>query len=359
MDGSQTFDQPGLRFGVEIELVVKSKSRNHADFRSLAMEICLHLEKSRIPSHVACLSQKADVTKSYQKWIQNSTLPSNPAENLFGVELVSSIFYTQQRHKWIPELRETWRVLESGFEVHATKECSTHVHLSPASGPWTLSAARGVAKEAIFFERCIDGLMPGHRHINPYCTSNRWNAVYGGPDMPQIFDDLSRAESLADLGERMCWCSRDSVHARQTLHQDDFVHPHFRWNLTALTESRTRTIEFRQPPASRNARDTLAWILFAACLTRWASERADAALNPAETPEIADLYRYVGAGAHVSVVPDDMLALLEGLFRSAKPLPAPRHDLKGMTEEEMDELKTEAKRKGMSLEKYKALFAYE
>ncbi|KAL2173779.1 putative amidoligase enzyme-domain-containing protein [Thermothelomyces heterothallicus CBS 202.75] len=330
MAGSQTFDQPGLRFGVEIELVVKKPSHGNLPY----------LEKSRIPSHVACLSQKADVTESYQKWIviKNSTLPSNPAENLFGVELVSSIFYTQQRHKWIPELRETWRVLESGFEVHATKECSTHVHLSPASGPWTLSAARGVAKAAIFFERCIDGLMPGHRRIiNPYCMSNR----------------------LADLGERMCWCSRDSVHARQTLHQDDFVHPHFRWNLTALTESRTRTIEFRQPPASRNARDTLAWILFAACFTRWASERADAAFNPAEMPEIADLYRYVRAGAHVSVVPDDILALLEGLFRSAKPLPAPRHDLKGTTEEEMDELKTEAKRKGMSLEKYnKALFAY-
>ncbi|KAL2188160.1 hypothetical protein L209DRAFT_778073 [Thermothelomyces heterothallicus CBS 203.75] len=295
-----------------------------ADYPQPARQVAM--PRARIPSHVACLSQKADVTESYQKWIviKNSTLPSNPAENLFGVELVSSIFYTQQRHKWIPELRETWRVLESGFEVHATKECSTHVHLSPASGPWTLSAARG-----------------------------------GGPGMAQIFDDLSRAESLADLGERMCWCSRDSVHARQTLHQDDFVHPHFRWNLTALTESRTRTIEFRQPPASRNARDTLAWILFAACFTRWASERADAAFNPAEMPEIADLYRYVRAGAHVSVVPDDILALLEGLFRSAKPLPAPRHDLKGTTEEEMDELKTEAKRKGMSLEKYnKALFAY-
>ncbi|KAL2165901.1 hypothetical protein VTG60DRAFT_3619 [Thermothelomyces hinnuleus] len=333
------YPQPGRQ-------VAMSRARLSCSL-SLALEICLHLEKSRIPSHVACLSQKADVTESYQEWIviQDSTLPSNPAENLFGVELVSPIFYTQQRHIWIPEIRETWRV--------------THVHLSPASGPWTLSAARGVAKAAIFFERCIDVLMPGHRRINPYCMSNRWNAVYGGLDMAQIFDDLSRAESLADLGERMCWCSRDSVHARQTLHEDDFVHPHFRWNLTALTESRTRTIEFRQPPASRNARDTLTWVLFAACFNQWASERADAALNPAETPEVADLYRYVRAGAHVSGVPGDMLALLEGLFRGAKPLPAPRHGLKGMTEEEMDELKTEARGKGMSLEKYKELFAYE
>ncbi|KAL2156626.1 hypothetical protein VTH82DRAFT_1371 [Thermothelomyces myriococcoides] len=328
-------------------------------FLRLGQEICFHLEKAGISNHVARLSQKADATESYKEWIviQDSTLPSSSAENLFGVELVSPIFYTQRKQEWIPEIRKIWRILEERFEVHATRECSTHIHLSPASGPWTLSTARGVAKAAVFFERCIDALMPGHRRINPYCMSNRRNARYGcGMDITQIFDDVNQAESLEDLGERMCWCSRDSVHARQTLHEDDFVHPHFRWNLTALTESRTRTIEFRQPPASRNARDTLTWVLFATCFAQWAAERADAALDPAEPPAIANLYRYVRTGAHANGVQDDMLSLLEGLFRGAKPLPVPRHDLKRMSEEELE---AEATKKRMSLERYKELFAYE
>ncbi|KAL2192923.1 putative amidoligase enzyme-domain-containing protein [Corynascus similis CBS 632.67] len=360
MSTSKSSDTPGLRFGVEIELVVKSKNHLHTTFQSLALEICRHLGKAKVPCHVARLSQKADAAETYQDWtiIEDSTLPSNQAENLFGVELVSPIFYLQQPQIWIPQIQETWRILQRQFEVHATKECSTHVHLSPANRLWTLREAKGIAKAAVFFERCVDALMPGHRRINPYCMSNRWNPGYRDRSMPQIFSDISKAESSENLGERMCWCSKDSVHARQTLHEDDFVHPHFRWNFTALTE-RTRTIEFRQPPASRDASQTVTWVLLAASFAQWASERADLTLDPARTANLEDLHRCLMAGARVSGVLDDMLGLLEGLFWGVKRLPMPRYDLKSMTQEEQDELRREATRMGIPFEKYKELFAYE
>jgi hypothetical protein len=217
-----------------------------------------------------------------------------------------------------------------------------------------LNEAKGIAKAAIFFERCIDALMPGHRRINPYCMSNRWNPEYKQLSIPLIFDDISQADSNLDLGDRMCMCSMDSIHAQNTMHEEDFVHPHFRWNFTTLTE-RTKTIEFRQPPASKDARGTIAWILFAASFAQWASERANTALNPTDTPEIGDLHKYVMAGAQISGVSDDMLSgLLGDLFRDTNRLPVPRHDLKTTTEQELE---LEAQRKRMSLQRYKESFA--
>jgi hypothetical protein len=250
-------------------------------------------------------------------------------------------------------------VLEREFEVHATKECSTHVHLSPANGrPWSLDESKGIAKAAIFFERCIDALMPGHRRINPYCMSNRWNARYNQLSIPRIFSDIAQAESDESLVDALCCCSKDSMHAQLTLHEEDFVHPHFRWNFTSLMD-RKRTIEFRQPPASKDASKTITWVLFATSFAQWASERANTALDPTQTAEIADLYKYVRAGAQLSGVGDVRLGLFQELFRGVKRLPVPRHDLKSITEDENNKLKMEARKRGIQLESYKELFAYE
>ncbi|KAH6845707.1 putative amidoligase enzyme-domain-containing protein [Chaetomium sp. MPI-CAGE-AT-0009] len=355
MSSSRTSNHPGLRFGVEIELVVRSKHQKHNTFSSLASELHQHLSKAKVSSHIGNLVQKSGAAETYQDWtlIQDCTLPSNPAENTFGVELVSPIFYFQQQHIWIDQVQKTWKVLESDFEVHPTNECSTHIHLSPSNGPWSLIEAKGVAKAAIVFERCIDALMPGHRRINPYCMSNRWNPEYSQLSIPPIFNDISQAGDKLELGGRMCMCSKDSIHAQNTLNEEDFVHPHFRWNFTSLTE-RTKTIEFRQPPASKDARGTMTWIIFAVSFAQWASERANMALDPTGAAEIGDLYRYVMAGAQMSGVSDDiLLGLLEDLFRGAKPLPAARHDLKTTTEQEL-ELGAQSKR--MPLQRYKETF---
>jgi hypothetical protein len=254
---------------------------------------------------------------------------------LVGVELVSPIFYFHEKQTWVTQLQNLWKVLSTNFEVHPTKECSTHIHLSPATGSWTLAESKGIAQAAVYFERCIDALLPGHRRINPYCMSNRHNPRYNHLPLPLIFQDISQTESDEALAENMCWCSKDSMHARRTLHEDDFVHPHFRWNFTSLTD-RKRTIEFRQPPASRDVRDTVTWVLCAVCFAQWASERASVGLDPTRPAELAELYKCVMAGARLSGVPDGMLGLLEELFRGVKQLPMARYDLKGITQEEED-----------------------
>jgi hypothetical protein len=174
-----------------------------------------------------------------------------------------------------------------------------------------------------------------------------------------IFQDISQVKSNESLAENMCWCSKDSIHAQNTLHEDDFVHPHFRWNFTPLTD-RKGTIEFRQPPASQDASETMAWVLFAVCFAQWASERASAFLDPTRTAELAELYKCVMVGARLSGVPDGTLqGLLEKLFREAKQLPVARYDLKRITEDEDGGIRMEAHKGGMSSEKFKELFGYE
>jgi hypothetical protein len=91
MSTSRTSHSLGLRFGVEIELVVRSKDKTHATFDNLAEEICQHLRKAKIASHIGDLSQKADAMETYQDWtiIQDLTLPSTPAENLCKLSQVT------------------------------------------------------------------------------------------------------------------------------------------------------------------------------------------------------------------------------------------------------------------------------
>jgi hypothetical protein len=86
MSTSKSSEHLGLRFGVEIELVIRSKSRTHSTFESLASEIRQHLDRAKIASHIGDLSQKptGNVGETYQDWIiiQDSTLPSKPAESI-------------------------------------------------------------------------------------------------------------------------------------------------------------------------------------------------------------------------------------------------------------------------------------
>jgi hypothetical protein len=57
-----------LRFGTELELVVKSKSKskNHATFDALANEVSAHLTAAKVKNHVADLFAKDD--EKYTDW---------------------------------------------------------------------------------------------------------------------------------------------------------------------------------------------------------------------------------------------------------------------------------------------------
>lgn len=84
MSSRRGSDQASLRFGVELELVLRSKSKKHDIFSSLASELHQHLRNAGISNHIGDIAQKAHTTPKYDDWtiIQDSTLPSKPDKNL-------------------------------------------------------------------------------------------------------------------------------------------------------------------------------------------------------------------------------------------------------------------------------------
>ncbi|KAK3295090.1 putative amidoligase enzyme-domain-containing protein [Chaetomium fimeti] len=345
---------PALRFGVEIELIVKSKTKTHADFPGLALELQTHLAAARVSSHIGDVLQKDK--EKYQDWniTEDITLTSAPQRNVFGVELVSPVFLFKNQDAWNSEIRNVWRALERNFDVQATTECSTHVHISPAAGPWALAQLKNIARTTVILERCIDAVMPGHRRINPYCMSNRYNQGYKEFEMSLICSDINKAKNEKVLARHMCWCSKNTLQGAITGATKDFVHPHFRWNFTSALSNK-QTIEFRQPPGSRSALDTILWVLFATSLVRWAVVGAPA-LDPEQPARLETLYSAVKTGAEKNMVRD--VDLLMGIFRGVKQLPEGPSDLKGVSAAEYRKLEAEAVKKGMAFEKYKKLVAY-
>ncbi|KAH6842466.1 putative amidoligase enzyme-domain-containing protein [Chaetomium sp. MPI-CAGE-AT-0009] len=343
-----------LRFGVEIELIVKSKTKTHADFLDLASEIQGHLNAAGVSSHIGDVLQKSK--EKYQDWTitEDLTLTSAPQRNVFGVELVSPVFLFKDQAAWNTEIRKVWRVLQQHFDVQATTECSTHVHISPAAGPWALAQLKDIAKATVVLERCIDSVMPGHRRINPYCMSNRYNQGYKDFEVPFIWSDIKKVANEKALARHMCWCSKNTLQGALIGATKDFMHPHFRWNFTSAL-SKKQTIEFRQPPGSRNADDTILWVLFATSLVRWAVVGATT-LDTEQPAKLETLQLCLKDGAEKNMVRD--VGPLVDLFRGAKRLPEGPFDLKTISAAEFRKLQAEATKKNMTLEQYKKLVAY-
>ena len=75
-------DQPSFQFGVEIELLVGSRKKIHANWKSLAKDLSKRLQKAGIANHVNDSNDKSP--DNYREWsvVQEVTIPSQPAKSL-------------------------------------------------------------------------------------------------------------------------------------------------------------------------------------------------------------------------------------------------------------------------------------
>jgi hypothetical protein len=256
---------------------------------------------------------------------------------------------------WIDQINTAWKALEVGFDIEATPQGSTHVHLSPVPGSWNLEQVKGIAKAAVYYERCIDALVPGHRRINNWCKSNRWNHRFNELSIAEIFQEIERQLQTEEVAACMCWCSKTSPTGLGLDATGDLKHYTFRWNLTSLISSKG-TIEFRQPPPSTSAENSIDWIMFAVSFARWALQHGGT-LDPSKPGRLDDLYQHVSRGAQLSQVRDS--SFLQRLFQGVEPLQdGELHDLKGITPDEVEQLRMKAEERNIALEKYKKLFGY-
>jgi hypothetical protein len=180
------------------------------------------------------------------------------------MELVSPILDFQNPRIWHWHMDTVWYVLSTKFQTSSTHQCSTHIHISPSEGSWTLAQVKRVAKAVLYYERSIDTLLPPERRQTIWAQSNRHNHITKDQSMATLFSWIDGASTIPYIALIMCAFSKDSEYGQGVGKTADFPHYTFRWNFKPLTGGSKGTIEFRQPPGSSSAANTKLWVTFAA-----------------------------------------------------------------------------------------------
>ncbi|KAF4635696.1 hypothetical protein G7Y89_g2385 [Cudoniella acicularis] len=342
-----------LRFGAELEVVTGSRSQSQKDWQAVATLLSQELAAAGIKNHVN--AEHKDKGESYQEWslVQEVTIADQKKQNRWGMELVSPILDFQQPEIWNSHLDNVWWVLEKRLQTNTSVECSTHIHISPQTGQWTLGQLKNIAKGALYFERSIDSLLPPDRRANMWCQSNRWNKTFKGESMATAFNWIDGVDSTWHLIFLMCSFSKNSELGQATGAKQDFTPNVFRWNFTPLSEVAKGTIEFRQAPGSGNAAQSKLWVQFVAAFIQAAILYAGS-LNPESPPSLELLRTHLLAGAQSSGVQDR--SLLESLFVGRTQLAPGPYGVKSFDRDDVMKLKKKAAEKNISLAKFKKLY---
>ncbi|ORY63276.1 putative amidoligase enzyme-domain-containing protein [Pseudomassariella vexata] len=289
--------QCAFQFGIEIELLIGSRSKNHKSWMSLAAEVSTKLAKAGIPNHVNESNDKS--LENYQEWsiVQEVTVPTQAGKNLWGLELVSPILATDTA--WVTHLSVVFKTLKSSFTLSASANTSTHIHLSTSP---TLSATQlsAIAKSILYFEPALDALLPASRASSYWCQSNRANPVLKSLSMAQCFEYLDYCSDPIDVVRTMCLYPASSAYGRANGYTEDFIHGVYKWDFSNLAyEGSTGTLEFRQCPGSRSADEVRTWVELAVAFAAGAIDGAEM-IDPNGTVVMEDLWWIVSGGCQSS-----------------------------------------------------------
>ena len=282
-------------FGVEIELVL------------IPHEECSSWDEAvnRLSSALTALNVTNRIHHSdsaptkYDMWLimkDGSIKWKGEGKNVWGVELVSPITaHTTSPRLWGSGFQTVWQGIRNSFEILQSRSCGTHLHVSVPMG-WSqgMMALKPVAKAAIYFEQCVDALMPSDRVINnDWCQSNRYNPVLRNQEeVGVIFIMIDNALSVSELASIMCSDGHGSASRS------------FRWNFKPLTdrkkvEERLATIEFRQPPGCTTAEELDSWALFGLSFITGSiyMQSRGAFIDPSKPASLAELHRLCKDGS--------------------------------------------------------------
>ncbi|KAH8653836.1 hypothetical protein BX600DRAFT_440887 [Xylariales sp. PMI_506] len=288
--------QYSFYFGIEIELLIGSRSRKHKTWKSIASEVSHKLAGAGIPNHINEGNDKSP--ENYGEWsiVQEVTVPSQPGKNLWGLELVSPILDTTM--PWAADLAALFSALKHSFILASSSDTSTHIHMS-TSPPLSPEDLASICRAILYFEPALDLLLPSSRASSYWCQSNRANPTLCALTLPECFDYLDSccspaaaaalaygdyddygvsgggAEEVAitTLAHAMCSFPARSAYGRAHGFTQDFLHGGvYKWNLAGLAspslslshqqdqEAQTRTLEFRQCPGATSAEEATTWL---------------------------------------------------------------------------------------------------
>ncbi|KAK4116113.1 hypothetical protein N656DRAFT_786590 [Canariomyces notabilis] len=354
-------ETPDFRFCVELGLVIRSRHVDHQNVSSLEVELSKQLTRAGIPNHIAGPDPSISSVSS-REWTvtRDLCIPSRPKDHHFGIKLVSPFYrFSHRPHAWQSGLRRLMHTLNEHFELTTSHQCFTHVHVVPASGYWTLGQAKALAKSSLYFERCLDALVPPYRRRSVWAKSNRHNAYFGELSMAQCFERIDAQTTIEGLGLRMNWCSAVSptgVALGKAHDGVDFQHDAYRWSFVNLNEGDGfGTVEFRQPPGSTSASEAITWVMLVGCLARLSCGLGHS-LEPRHTAKLKSLGEWLVYEAKWSDIPNK--GLLKDLLKQAVPVARtpgtiPGLDADAITIDEDQRLRWKERDRNIAVEKYR------
>ncbi|CAJ2506605.1 Uu.00g077910.m01.CDS01 [Anthostomella pinea] len=300
-----------LQFGVEIELLIGSRSKNHKSWKSLASELSVRLADAGISNHLNEGNIKS--VENYHEWsiTHEVTVPMQAGKNLWGLELVSPVFTPE--HAWTTDLSTIFKVLKAGFTISPSSNCSTHVHVS-TSPPMHAVDLAAIAKSILYFEPAIDTLLPSSRASSYWCQSNHANPALKSLSTAQCFEYIEYCPDVSSIVRTMCLFSAKSAYGRANGYTEDFVHGVYKWDFSGLEVGGIGTLEFRQAPGSRSAEDVATWVELAVCFVAGAMEPS-VVLDPQGQVTMDELWWLLSVGVQVTGISE--LRGVEKLYAQA------------------------------------------
>jgi Putative amidoligase enzyme len=156
---------------------------------------------------------------------------------------VSPILKITPGSRWREDVKVFWTFLQEHLQITANKTCGTHIHVS-LEPSYTLQEIKRIAQAVIHFEAAFEELAPPLRRGNRAVKSN-WI------DSPTVQkQERSRWQFISDIEAEAKFSGVVELMQKRG-------DRNYGWNFWSF--SRSKTLEFRKPPACTTAEEVLSW----------------------------------------------------------------------------------------------------
>ncbi|KAJ0109898.1 hypothetical protein J7T55_004448 [Diaporthe amygdali] len=268
---SQSIVQQTMTLGCEVETNLRAKSsgddisrfgdaNDRAAIAQFASRVCTYFD-NYMESHRKAGRMRVKGDPRYGSgysialWTieRDGSIRKDSARQV-SMEIVSPIMVYDTTELWRDSVKSMYKSVGDRYSFEANESCGLHVHLKP-SVCWNMKDLRALSKAIVYFEPCLQALLPSHRASrNFYCKQNySENPYLTSQDIGRCFETINNMSGISDLKNVMNY-DRENGQTR-----------YYAWNFTNLQWDAQRqevngTVEYRNPPFANSASTCLAWM---------------------------------------------------------------------------------------------------
>ncbi|KAF2673342.1 hypothetical protein BT63DRAFT_437066 [Microthyrium microscopicum] len=158
------------------------------------------------------------------------------------IKITSPVFTDIGDQDWHSPIKQVFKSLDT--KMRGDIQCPMHVHISPASGEWSLTDLQKLSCCALYFKESLELLLPNG--LSPHFPESRPNESW-----KLVFDEILSSKTIAELVRLMNPKSSAVLNTER----------YFAWSFTNLDGAGdNKTVEFRHAPGIRNGEIGVGWI---------------------------------------------------------------------------------------------------